>query len=227
MDYLAMAVLFVSGAWLLLGQLLAADAILTTTILKAALTIIFIAVIVLVALVWGGQQAVNLTEGLMLRLGAQSFAPAAFVLKTLHKIVAAFAAIHSFRRYLLVFGWSLCLWATIFSRFYAFMRGIGIETSLLETIVGSTFAVISKSIPFLTFGGIGTHEAGWTIGFVLVGFDKTTAISSGFAINILTLLTTLLMGATSLTVLRATHKQRPDPTTASANKVTMPSLSSE
>ena len=227
MDYLAVAVLFIIGAWLLRGQLLAANATLTTTILEAALVIILAAIIVLVALVWGGQQAVKLTEGLMQRLGLRAFAPVKFTLKALDKIVAAFAAIHSFRRYLLAFGWSFCLWVTIFTRFYAFMRGIGIKATLLETVVGSTFAVISKSIPFLTFGGIGTHEAGWTIGFVLVGFDKTTAISSGFAVNILTLLTTILIGAASLAMLRFINKRRQNPAGGNVNKTAIPSLSSE
>ncbi len=137
-------------------------------------------------------------------------APLKFALTALRKIIEAFAAIHSFRRYALTFLWSLCLWATIFFRFYALLRGIGIITTALNTIVGSTFAVLSKAIPFITFSGIGTHEAGWTIGFMLVGFSKTTAISSGFAVNILTLLTTVVMGVCSLWILRFTKKYSGD-----------------
>ncbi|MDH3674261.1 MAG: hypothetical protein OES12_02105, partial [Anaerolineae bacterium] len=66
-----------------------------------------------------------------------------------------------------------------------------------------TFAVLSKAVPFISVGGLGAHEAGWAVGFMLVGLDKTTAISSGFAVNILTLLTSIVFGILSLWSLRA------------------------
>lgn len=200
-DYLAVAVIFIVGAWLSLRQLMDADARLTTSILEVALAMILVAVLILASMVWWGQRLLTFIEWLINRLGLNSSPAVEFVLRALRKIITAFEAIHSFRRYSLTFLWSLGLWLTIFLRFYAFLRGLGLITPLLSTIVGSTFAVMSKSVPFITFGGIGTHEAGWTIGFMLVGFDKTTAISSGFAINLLTLLTTIALGACSLAIL--------------------------
>lgn len=200
-DYLAVAVIFIVGAWLSLRQLMDADALLTTSILEVALAMILVAVLILASMVWWGQRLLNLIEWLINRLGLSGSPAVEYVLKALGKVITAFAAIHSFRRYSLAFLWSLCLWLTIFTRFYVFLRGLNLETPLLSTIVGSTFAVMSKSVPFVTFGGIGTHEAGWTIGFMLVGFDKITAISSGFAVNLLTLLTTIVLGISSLAIL--------------------------
>ncbi len=210
MDYLAVAVIFIAGAWLSLRQLMDADARLTTSILEVALAMILVAVLILASMVWWGQRILTITEWLVNRMGLAGTSVAQFGLRAFGKIIAAFQAIHSFRRYSLTFLWSLGLWLTIFIRFYAFLRGLGLETELLNTIVGSTFAVLFKSVPFITFGGIGTHEAGWTIGFMLVGFDKTTAISSGLAVNLLTLLTTTLLGASSLAILRFSRAYRPN-----------------
>lgn len=202
MDYLAVAVIFIIGAWFSLSQLLEAGASQTTSIIEAALGTIVAVVIVLGSMVWWGRRLLKLAHWFAIRPGLSSSSVLKFVIKALDKIIAAFAAIHSFRRYVIVFLWSLGLWVTIFIRFYALVRALDLETTLLNTIVGSTFAVLSKSIPFVTFGGIGTHEAGWTIGFMLVGFNETTALSSGFAVNILTLITTIVIGVCSLWVLR-------------------------
>jgi uncharacterized membrane protein YbhN (UPF0104 family) len=78
---------------------------------------------------------------------------------------------------------------------------MGIAIPFLNTVVGSTFAVLSKAIPFISVGGLGAHEAGWTAGFMLVGLHKTLAISSGFAVNILTLCVSVGLGAVSLGLL--------------------------
>jgi len=210
-DYLAVAVIFIIGAWFSLGQLLDTDALFTTSVIKAALVMILLAVILLVSLVWWGQRILTLIEWLVGRSGLSRLAAVQLGLRTLRQIIAAFAAVQSFRRYSLAFFWSLGLWATIFLRFYAFLRALGIETRLLNTIVGSTFAVLSKSIPFFTFGGIGTHEAGWTLGFMLVGFNKTLALSSGFAVNMLTLLTTMVLGVCSFWLLHFLNTSRRAP----------------
>ncbi len=202
MDYLAISVIFIIGAWFSLKRLLDTDALLTAAVIKVALVMIAIAVIILVSMVWWGQRILKLTEWLTNHFGLSSSSSVKFVLGKLHLVITAFAAVHSFWRYALAFVWSLCLWLTIFIRFYAFLRGTGIETIFLNVIVGSTFAVLSKLIPFVTFGGIGTYEAGWTLGFMLVGFSKTMAIASGFTVNILTLLTSIVYGRGSLWALQ-------------------------
>ncbi len=74
-----------------------------------------------------------------------------------------------------------------------------------------TFAVLSKAIPFITVGGLGAHEEGWTMGFMVVGFDKHTAIASGFAVNILTLLASLIFGGLGLVGLALARRwKQPD-----------------
>jgi uncharacterized membrane protein YbhN (UPF0104 family) len=127
--------------------------------------------------------------------------------------VRALEAIRSLRTYLVTALWSLLIWLFTFAWFWAFLAALGIRTEAAEVIVGATFAVLSKAIPFITVGGLGAHEAGWTMGFLLVGFDQPTAIASGFAVNVLTLVASLLcggLGLLGLTLARRRQQARPD-----------------
>ena len=200
MDYLATATIFIIVTWFSLGQF--SNALLATDVMIVVLGLMALAIIALVSLVWWGERILTLFQWLAKRLGVLSSPLVGFILKILENVTEAFAAVRSFKRYFLAFLWSLCLWMTMFVRFYVLMRGIGLETKLLNTVIGSTFAVLSRSIPLITLGGIGTHEAGWTVGFMLVGFSKTQAITSGFAVNILTLLISIMLGMCCLWILR-------------------------
>lgn len=51
-------------------------------------------------------------------------------------------------------------------------------------------------------GDFGTHEADWELGFRPVRLLLKTAVASGFAVNILTLLASLVAGAMALGIMR-------------------------
>lgn len=67
------------------------------------------------------------------------------------------------------------------------------------------------SIIGLSIGGFGTHEAGWAMGFMLVGNDFRAAILSGLAINILTLAASMLLGIPSLLLILSILRGRRQP----------------
>jgi uncharacterized protein (TIRG00374 family) len=89
---------------------------------------------------------------------------------------------------------SIVLWVGIFGCFWLILKGLGYGPGFLQVIFGATFSVFSKALPWLTIGGIGAHESGWTVGFMLQGWDKVDAIASGFAVNLFTLLTSAVFG---------------------------------
>jgi uncharacterized membrane protein YbhN (UPF0104 family) len=121
------------------------------------------------------------------------------LLTQMRAAVRAFEAIISQRRALLpAIGYSLPIWLGTFAWFYAFMTGLNLRVTPVQLVLGATFAVLSKALPLGTIGGFGTHEAGWTVGFMLVGLEREVAIASGFAVNILTLLASLFFGLGSL-----------------------------
>ncbi len=80
---------------------------------------------------------------------------------------------------------SVASWVMIFSVFYAYMKGFGVEVSSTRLILGSTIAVIGNALPVSGIGNWGTLEAGWAAGFLMVGLSKEKAITTGFGIHIL------------------------------------------
>lgn len=60
-------------------------------------------------------------------------------------------------------------------------------------IIGSTLSTITNILPVNGIGGFGSFEAGWTIGFSLLGHDKSIAFLYGFGINIVVFFFTLFL----------------------------------
>lgn len=122
-------------------------------------------------------------------------------------IVEALATLRSFRIYARVYGWSIVIWLCTFAWFDAFLQAIGFAVDYTLVIVGATFASLAKALPFITVGGFGAHEAGWTLGFRLTGMNSSAAIISGFAVNILTLAMSVVFGGLALILIG--KKRRP------------------
>ena len=117
-----------------------------------------------------------------------------FVIHEGQRASAAFVQLRTPRIYAGVVASSLMIWLLIFAWIYLLMLSLGIEVTLKQSILGSTFGILSKAIPFSSIGGWGAHEVGWTAGFMLLGFPSSLAISSGFAVNTLIILTSAVCG---------------------------------
>jgi glycosyltransferase 2 family protein len=94
--------------------------------------------------------------------------------------------------------YSLLLWLVTYAWFDAFLRAIGGSMGFVPTVLGASFAAVSKALPIGSIGGFGAHEAGWALGFALLGQETGAAILSGFTVNVLTLLASALFGSLSL-----------------------------
>ncbi|MBS3918426.1 MAG: flippase-like domain-containing protein [Deltaproteobacteria bacterium] len=113
--------------------------------------------------------------------------------RKIHEIAEDFYAIKARKTYYSVSLASLGSWVMIFSVFYAFMRGFGVEISFLKVVFGSTIAVIANALPISGLGNWGTLEAGWAAGFLIVGLSKEEAIATGFGVHILIFLVCALI----------------------------------
>jgi uncharacterized protein (TIRG00374 family) len=193
-DYLAVATLFVTTA---LPSLSALPRYALWIILIVALALL-LGVAVLAAIPWLGRRGLRLLERLLAHRWLRSLTLSNLILRGSRAAVRAFEAIRSPRIYGLAALWSLLTWLATFAWFWAFLTAMEIRTRATQVILGATFSVLSKAIPFITVGGLGAHEAGWTMGFALLGFDTRVAIASGFAVNIFTLLLSLLCGGLGL-----------------------------
>jgi uncharacterized protein (TIRG00374 family) len=200
-DFVAVAMIYNAAALVSLRSLpqYASNIIL----IVSAVMLLMIALVLSAA--WLGKRGLHVIQWIVQRLKVDQHPIARFCLEKISQVIEALEATHSLKRYLYVFVWSLLVWFGTFAWFYAFLRSIGIQVMVTSMVVGSTFAVLSKAVPFISVGGLGAHEAGWTAGFMLVGFDKTAAIASGFAVNILTMLSSLALGPWGLWILRRTR----------------------
>ena len=112
----------------------------------------------------------------------------------LDEVARAFDSASRARVYMRVLGLSVLVWGGVFGTFYCLLRGLGFGVSPWLAIVGGTFAVLTSVLPLSGVGSFGTLEAGWTAGFLLIGFEREQAIASGFAVHLLLFAMVILLG---------------------------------
>lgn len=103
------------------------------------------------------------------------------------------------------------VWLLTFGTFYAILQTFSIPVGYVQTILGATAAVVTSFLPIGGIGSFGTLEAGWTLGFVLVGLDQSQAVASGFGVSIVTFgysTVLCLAGWMGLTAIARRNKRR-------------------
>ena len=193
-DYLAVACLYVGFTALEFTNLDARSA----QIVGGVALLLLLSTTLLAAAPWLLSTLLRLLSWLLQPSRFGSGAALQLVQTAGQQAVETFARIRNWRTYGLTFGWSLLIWLATFAWFGALLSAIGLPQRYPLVVVGATFASLAKALPFITIGGFGAHEAGWTVGFTLTGMETATAISSGFAVNILTLLMSVLFGGITL-----------------------------
>jgi glycosyltransferase 2 family protein len=202
-DYMAMALLYVICASANMHRLTSN----ATSAVWAVGLLLVVSLLLLLTAPWLGQQVLDGIWWLMRRLGLEQRRAVRVVMRVGQQAVDHFRKIRSIRAYAVTLGWSLLTWIGTFAWFAASMQGIGVGLPYGLVVVGATFASLAKAVPFITVGGFGAHEAGWTVGFSLVGMPVSIAIASGFAVNILTLLMSVVFGGAALILMVVQEKR--------------------
>ena len=89
---------------------------------------------------------------------------------------------------------SLVVWLLTYGAFFAIMRAFLMPVDPMQTVLGATAGVVTGFLPVGGFGSFGTLEAGWALGFYLVGLPRARAAMSGFGVSIATFAYTALLG---------------------------------
>jgi uncharacterized protein (TIRG00374 family) len=184
-DTMLVAVIFVTAAVL-------TGAAASSPVLGVISALLSVTVVITALLPWLGKYMVSLLVALV-RLTRRP-ALIAFVEREGLGAVESFAQLRAPRIYAGVFLTSLVNWLIVFGWIFLLIRSLGIDVTLQQSILGSTFGILSKAVPFSSIGGWGAHEVGWAAGFTLIGFPSSLAISSGFAVNTLIILTSAVCG---------------------------------
>jgi uncharacterized membrane protein YbhN (UPF0104 family) len=91
---------------------------------------------------------------------------------------------------------SVPIWASIFLFCAVLARGLGLpeSTSLAAATFGSSLAILTAQIPISAFASFGTLEAGWTLGFGLLGVPKDVAVATGLGLHVVQLFNVVALG---------------------------------
>ncbi|HVS19162.1 MAG TPA: lysylphosphatidylglycerol synthase transmembrane domain-containing protein [Planctomycetota bacterium] len=97
------------------------------------------------------------------------------------------------------------IWVGVFGFYALLARGFGLPERIgpLEAVFGSGLAVMSNILPLNAFAGVGTQEAGWVLGFGVLGVDRESAFATGLAVHLVQLLNVVGMGLVGHLVLGA------------------------
>lgn len=190
-DFLAVAALFLAFAFLVRGYLTAV----ARQVTLIATAILLPTLLLLAALPWLGQRGLALFEWLLRGLGLAEYRFSQRLRQLGERVVTAVVQAHQGQTYLKTFSWSLLAWLCTFAWFACFLQAMALPTPYTLVVVGATFAVLANAVPFITVGGFGAHDAGWAFGFSLVGMEWKTAVATGFAVNVLTVLASIVFCA--------------------------------
>jgi uncharacterized membrane protein YbhN (UPF0104 family) len=94
-------------------------------------------------------------------------------------------------------GLSLCIWLCVIGCFQQSLVAFGLSMEFVRVAVGSIGAALSALLPVNALGNVGTLEAGWALGFVALGMNRSDAIASGLAVHAIVIVTSGILAAWS------------------------------
>ena len=90
---------------------------------------------------------------------------------------------------------TIIAWVFLYGYLYCMVLATHGAFSFWAVVFAATFSILTIVLPISAIGNFGTFEAGWVLGFVMLGMAKTDALAVGFFTNIvLTILNGLLAG---------------------------------
>tara|TARA_Y100000310_G_scaffold330761_1_gene402999 strand:+ start:1574 stop:2524 length:951 start_codon:yes stop_codon:yes gene_type:complete len=99
--------------------------------------------------------------------------------------------------FFVIFVLSIFVWISSFIFTYYILISLGLELVFSYFVFAMALVLIFNSLPIHGLFNLGTQETFWTIAFVLIGVEKSLAISSGFIIHILVIFYFLIFGLLS------------------------------
>lgn len=203
-DYIMISFMFLASTFFLYNSLSAN--IKTVTLIMSSFLLISLGILFYLTLL--GDRAMTVMESIFDKFGLLKIKLFDKILIKGRETVGSFRVISSRKTYLLTFIASFALWLNMFFIHQSVLIVMGIEIGVLSVVIGSTFAVLTNVLPIHGVAGFGTIETGWTIGYMMLGFDKDIAISSAFLVHLFILFCALFYGLLSYGYQAILKKQR-------------------
>lgn len=90
---------------------------------------------------------------------------------------------------------SILTWFLTYLIFFFIISSFNLDYSIMQVIFATSLANFSMLIPISAVGGFGTFEAGWAVGFVLLGMPLDMALPIGLFTNIFGLIMTAIIAS--------------------------------
>jgi hypothetical protein len=170
------------------------------------MAVLFLSVILflLSTLLFFPRRFINFIEYIAGVLGAKESDLLRSFLSKVEEVLESFGKIRSIGRagFSKVFLVTFFIWLVLYIMIFILARGMGIDLEFISMMLASSFSVFTNVLPIQGVGGFGTVEGGWTIGFVALGLDLETAISTGFTYHIVVLIYVFILGLLGLLGMR-------------------------
>ncbi|WP_250125042.1 lysylphosphatidylglycerol synthase transmembrane domain-containing protein [Chroococcidiopsis sp. CCMEE 29] len=110
--------------------------------------------------------------------------------------------------HLRLLSYSVSIWLALFLLFWRVLQLVGFYVSFSEVVLGSSLANLTQLLPINTLGNIGTLEAGWVLGFTMLGFDSYKTLTAGIVMHVIVIVAAGTYGIVSWIVLslKANHR---------------------
>lgn len=107
---------------------------------------------------------------------------------------------------------SLPMWVCAYLFYAVLARGFGLPESitLAEAGFGSGLAMVANLLPVNGLAGFGTQEAGWVVGFHLLGVPRDLAFSTGLSAHVVQLFNIAIFGVIGHVVMGLFSKSAAD-----------------
>lgn len=92
---------------------------------------------------------------------------------------------------------SVVMWFFVYLSMHGVVLAFSQPVSFFQTVVASFLASAAAFLPVNGIGGFGMVETGWTLGFTLLGMERTAALSSGVVSNTMSFLLICFFGLLS------------------------------
>ncbi|MCB9555660.1 MAG: flippase-like domain-containing protein [Deltaproteobacteria bacterium] len=99
-------------------------------------------------------------------------------------------------------------WILTFALAYVLLRAFHVEVTVAQAILGTTASIVSGFLPIGGIGSFGALEAGWTLGFTLVGLSPTVAVATAFGYSLSTLAFAAILGVVGWLALSSIERRR-------------------
>jgi len=89
---------------------------------------------------------------------------------------------------------SVCIWLLQYLMMYCIAISMNIHVGLISILFASSFTFLTSILPIQGIAGFGTTEAGWTLGFILIGLPQELAVSTGIAFHFILIFYFITLG---------------------------------